>query len=769
MRVLRVERTMKDASGVFRGNCLETGCVCQEYKLPVGSHDCLVCGHLPKKHRLVDACAQCEECGGFEEKGGITQQCYACGHSRDQHADRPVQDDVFPLRSSVRASDRGSAGSEPGQSPLISAMRAASRLSSADLRRAQRLSKLTGRKVSGTASRATDASENRHSASSDSETEFPVIHFSPHTPCEGETSRRTKKRAHASSSGQSGPKMKRASTAYVQRDVFMLREGSTYVPRRGRLLQELLAEDRLKKLTFQRSSTLTDFQHQVREAFSPLCISINAGDLTFVRVLNGHVEIPSAQPRSTSELLDLCGRGRVYVLPRSSTAGRAAAAGDAPGEQTITSDHEQSGEDTAKYLSHCSPVGHPEEEGGILSDSEDLDADQLSQTAAFYQCLYCPYELHNFDALREHEDICGARTEECSICHNPILRRLLHDHMEMHEADQVAALERAAEEQYHYAALLQEEPSEEDTFALIRFVFSDGWRVDRRFAAAHTVRDVRTFVATQPGGHFGDRLVVGQQRVSIPDHTALSESGGILSGRVLMHVEVESHVTAENSVDEEPRGEPNACARTDTAADRRQAEVPYVEIDADDCENTKSTASRRRDTLVAHRAKWLDEEKGRQSEQRVMIDRDNLLDDAIIAYSRRTFRPQAHFSVVFIGEDAVDGGGPKREFATLLFSSLSAALFEGRGRRLLPLYSVSLWKDSMFKTAGTMIAHCFLHSGVPFSAFSPVVWEYLMRGEAGVSCSDCLVKEDVVDISLYTLISEVRSVVHFCMQPSSIA
>ena len=35
---------------------------------------------------------------------------------------------------------------------------------------------------------------------------------------------------------------------------------------------------------------------------------------------------------------------------------------------------------------------------------------------------------------------------------------------------------------------------------------------------------------------------------------------------------------------------------------------------------------------MAHRAKWLDEEKGRQSEQRVMIDRDNLLDDAIIAF-----------------------------------------------------------------------------------------------------------------------------------------
>ena len=47
----------------------------------------------------------------------------------------------------------------------------------------------------------------------------------------------------------------------------MLREGSTYVPRRGRLLQELLAEGHLKKLTFQLSSTVTDFQHQVREAF----------------------------------------------------------------------------------------------------------------------------------------------------------------------------------------------------------------------------------------------------------------------------------------------------------------------------------------------------------------------------------------------------------------------------------------------------------------------------------------------------------------------
>ena len=384
MRIVGFEKKMKDASGVFRGNCLETGCACQEYKFPVESHHCLVCGHLPKKHRLVDeACAQREECGGFEEKGGITQQCYACGHSRDQHADRLVQHDFFPL-SSI---DRGSEGSEPGQSPLISGMRAARRLSSADdLRRAQHLPKQTGQKVSGTvgANRATDASKDQHSASSNSETKFPVINISPHKHCEGETSRRTKKRAHASSSGQSGPKLKRALVAYVQRNVFMLREGSTYVPRRGRPLQELLAEGRLKELTFQRSSTVTDFRHQVREAFSPVCTSVDAGDLTFVRVLNGLVETPSAQPRSTSELLDLCGRGRVYVLPQSSTAGIVAGAGDAPDvAQTIVSDHERSGEDTVKYLSSCSPVGHPEEEGGIFSDSEDLNADQISQTAPF--------------------------------------------------------------------------------------------------------------------------------------------------------------------------------------------------------------------------------------------------------------------------------------------------------------------------------------------------------------------------------------------------
>ena len=47
-----------------------------------------------------------------------------------------------------------------------------------------------------------------------------------------------------------------------------------------------------------------------------------------------------------------------------------------------------------------------------------------------------------------------------------------------------------------------------------------------------------------------------------------------------------------------------------------------------------------------------------------MKGRDNLLDDAVIAYSRRTFRPQAPFSAPFIGEGAVEGGEPKREFAT---------------------------------------------------------------------------------------------------------
>ena len=59
--------------------------------------------------------------------------------------------------------------------------------------------------------------------------------------------------------------------------------------------------------------------------------------------------------------------------------------------------------------------------------------------------------------------------------------------------------------------------------------------------------------------------------------------------------------------------------------------------------------------------------------QRINIRRSHLLDDAISSVQKATFCPGKTLKVRFIGEPAVDDGGPRREFFHLFYNSMSQA------------------------------------------------------------------------------------------------
>ena len=68
--------------------------------------------------------------------------------------------------------------------------------------------------------------------------------------------------------------------------------------------------------------------------------------------------------------------------------------------------------------------------------------------------------------------------------------------------------------------------------------------------------------------------------------------------------------------------------------------------------------------LQEHRSQELRDIDGNQ---RINVCRNFLFDDCVTAFSRHTFNPRLNLKVRFIGEPAVDAGGPKWELFRLFF------------------------------------------------------------------------------------------------------
>ena len=82
----------------------------------------------------------------------------------------------------------------------------------------------------------------------------------------------------------------------------------------------------------------------------------------------------------------------------------------------------------------------------------------------------------------------------------------------------------------------------------------------------------------------------------------------------------------------------------------------------------------------------------RTSVKRITVNRDSLLADGICAFKTTLFDFDQTFRITFGNEAAVDGGGPTREYFTLLLKELvspssSIRLFEAQENRLIPMHS----------------------------------------------------------------------------------
>ncbi|XP_016124067.1 G2/M phase-specific E3 ubiquitin-protein ligase [Sinocyclocheilus grahami] len=148
----------------------------------------------------------------------------------------------------------------------------------------------------------------------------------------------------------------------------------------------------------------------------------------------------------------------------------------------------------------------------------------------------------------------------------------------------------------------------------------------------------------------------------------------------------------------------------------------------------------------------------RTSCSRFNINRANVWDGAVRGFKRASYDPLHDMLVKFTDdegttEDAVDTGGPKREFLSLLMDCLRARrIFDGpENRRFLTFNNGAVREDEYF-LAGRMIAVSIVHGGPGPRFLSDMLYNHL-TGSADINGT----VEDVTDKTMKAALIEISS------------
>ena len=119
----------------------------------------------------------------------------------------------------------------------------------------------------------------------------------------------------------------------------------------------------------------------------------------------------------------------------------------------------------------------------------------------------------------------------------------------------------------------------------------------------------------------------------------------------------------------------------------------------------------------------------RNAYQRLVIRRKHIWKDSL-----QSFRSHLDFSkyirVTFVGEPAVDEGGPLREYLHLLMGVVGSHndLFRGDDYSRVPCPNLRALQQKTYKYIGQMIAVSLIHGGPVPSFLAPSVLEYITFG-----------------------------------------
>lgn len=97
---------------------------------------------------------------------------------------------------------------------------------------------------------------------------------------------------------------------------------------------------------------------------------------------------------------------------------------------------------------------------------------------------------------------------------------------------------------------------------------------------------------------------------------------------------------------------------------------------------------------------------------RITVRRSNIWEDAHRAL-KRTFDEKKHVRITFLGESAVDGGGPRREFFMLLMNAIKEnnSLLDGPSGSRVLRHNTAALQEELYLCMGKMIALSIVHGG----------------------------------------------------------
>ena len=115
---------------------------------------------------------------------------------------------------------------------------------------------------------------------------------------------------------------------------------------------------------------------------------------------------------------------------------------------------------------------------------------------------------------------------------------------------------------------------------------------------------------------------------------------------------------------------------------------------------------------------------------RVVVRRKHIWSDAARALLRPTFDCHKSLHVTFVGEEAVDAGGPRREFFHLSMKAMAGdpTLFQGPPNRRSFAHNVQAMAQRKFFVAGRIVALSLVNGGPGFPCLADSVFNFLSYG-----------------------------------------
>ena len=97
-------------------------------------------------------------------------------------------------------------------------------------------------------------------------------------------------------------------------------------------------------------------------------------------------------------------------------------------------------------------------------------------------------------------------------------------------------------------------------------------------------------------------------------------------------------------------------------------------------------------------------------------------------YKSSRFNPRRAINVILEGQPAIDTGGVRRTFFTVVYEKVISGyldMFEGPPKRLRPAFKMSVLNSGILKILGQMIGHTLLMDGIGFPYLSPPCYYYM--------------------------------------------